>query len=129
VDAATVEEINRPGGHNLLHRWAEEGNGHRLAEVVTDERINPQWRRFAMHHFWWMHRRGFHDDQVLIAALVVALSDPNPWVRRVAARQLYGPDWDIREAVPALRRLLADKDDQVRLAAAITPSDVGDQTA
>ena len=59
----------------------------------------------------------------------MALSDSNPWARRDAARELYVPDWDIREVVPALRRLLADQDDQVRLDAAITVSGVGDQTA
>jgi HEAT repeat protein len=48
-----------------------------------------------------------------------------------AARALFAaPDWwDIREAVPALRRLLADRHHQVRLAAAIALSDVGDQAA
>ena len=61
MDAATVDEVNRPGGHRLLRRWAEEGNGLRLAEVVTDERIEPQLRMFAMHSFWWFVHRGFPD--------------------------------------------------------------------
>src|SRR5436190_351985 len=74
---------------------------------------------------------GFRDDKVLVAALVVALSDSNPWVRRDAAREVFAaPDWwDIREAVPALRLLLADPDEPVRLAAAIALSRVGDQAA
>src|SRR5258707_4299031 len=60
-----------------------------------------------------------------------ALGDPISWVRRGAARALYAlsTSCDIREAVPALRRLLADPEEHVRLSAAIALSAVGDQTA
>jgi len=129
VDSATIESINRQGKEPLA-TWAHEEDGHRLAEVVAEERIKPELRIWAMHRFQWLGHE-FRNDQVLVAALVVALSDSNPWVRRDAARQLYSaPDWwDIREAVPALRRLLADQHDHVRLAAAVTLSGIGDQAA
>jgi HEAT repeat protein len=129
VDAATIAAINC--GRQPLAGWAAEGDGHRLAEVVAEERITPELRMWAMHRFSFLHLHGFRDDQVLIAALVVALSDSNPWMRRDAARELYVARLrsDIREAIPALRQLLADPDDHVRLAAAIALSGVGDQAA
>ena len=130
MDAATVEATNRQG-RQLLARWAAEGNAARLLEIVAEERIRPELRIWAIPRFPGFRRDEFGDGQVFVAALVAALSDSNPWVRRDAARAVYGaPDrWNLRKTVPALRSLLADESDQVRLAAAIALSGLDDQAA
>jgi len=130
VDAAAVETTNRQG-HQLLARWAAEGNAHQLAEVVAEERIRPELRIWAMHRFFEF-RDEFGDGQVPVAALVAALSDSNPWVRRDAAREVHvvrRAGWDPRGMVEPLRYLLCDENDFVRLAAAIALSYIGDRAA
>lgn len=130
VDAATVEATNRQGIW-LLNRWAADGNVDRLLEVVAEERIRPELRIWAISRFPGFRRDEFGDGQVFVAALVAALSDSSPWVRRDAARAVYGAPkkWDLRKTVPALRSLLADESDLVRLEAAIALSSIGDQAA
>lgn len=130
MDAATVEATNRRGVW-LLTKWAADGDADRLMEVVAEERIRPELRIWMISRFPGFRRDEFSDGQVFVAALVAALSDPSPWVRRDAARAVYGAPkrWDVRKTVPALRSLLADENDLVRLEAAIALSSIGDQAA
>ena len=130
VDAATVEATNRQGVW-LLTRWAADGNADRLLEVVAEERIRLELRIWMISRFPGFRRDEFGDGQVFVAALVAALSDSNPWVRRDAARAVYGAPkkWDLRKTAAALRSLLADENDLVRLEAAIALSGIGDQAA
>jgi HEAT repeats/PBS lyase HEAT-like repeat len=123
VDAARIEAINTcPQGW-----WATKRDVVHLAEVIAEPRISLRYRLWAIQglHLW---RDRF---DVVAPALIGALADPISWMRRDAARALYrmSTSCDIREAVPALRRLLADPEEHVRLAAAVALSAVGDQTA
>ena len=129
MDAATIRAINNR--NEPLRTWVDERNVRRLAEVIAEPRIKFNIRRWTIRRFHGLDRRGVDDAQALVAALIVALADENPWVRRAAAEELYlAPDWwDVREAAPPLRRLLADPDDHVRLDAAIALSGMGDQAA
>ena len=86
MDAATVEATNRRGVW-LLTKWAADGDADRLMEVVAEERIRPELRIWMISRFPGFRRDEFSDGRVFVAALVAALSDPSPWVRRDAARR------------------------------------------
>lgn len=125
MDAATIDAINTR--FEPLGRWTTKRDAVHLAEVIAEPRISLPRRLWAIHQFeFWPDK-----FDVMAPALIAALADPISLVRRDAAGALYflSGSCDIRAAVPALRRLLADPEEHMRLAAAIALSPVGDQTA
>jgi hypothetical protein len=125
VDAATIDAINTSFGP--LRSWTAERDAVHLAEVVAEPRIRVRLRLFAIHQLQLCS----DEIDVIALALIPALADPISLVRRDAARALYymSGSCDIRDAVPALRRLLADPEEGLWFDAAVALSAVGDQTA